>query len=148
MPSSARLLGFAGLIPVLVGVLAAMLHPARDIQLIATASTLLYGGLILSFIGGAWWGLAAKANSPALGLWLAISVVPSLYAWPVVGYAWIVADYALTSLLMSVGFFGFLLVDRRLALQGVAPSWWLTLRNPLSSAMALLFLALAGDAYY
>ncbi|MEM6680643.1 MAG: DUF3429 domain-containing protein [Pseudomonadota bacterium] len=146
MPVSARYLGFSGLIPVIFGVLLAVFHPARDIQLIATAVTLAYGGIILSFIGGAWWGLAVKSDTGALTGWLIASVLPSLYAWGVVAIAWIAAAYMYASLMMAAGFVFALLVDRRLSLTGQAPAWWMRLRNPLSAAMGLLFLALAGDA--
>jgi hypothetical protein len=41
-----------------------------------------YGALIASFIGGAWWGLAAnRAEGAALTCWLVASVLPMLAAW-------------------------------------------------------------------
>lgn len=148
MPFWVKVLGFSGLLPVLLGVGAAVLHPARDIQLIAAAITLLYGALILSFIGGAWWGLAVKAEKPEnLRGWLILSVLPSLYACAAVGLAWITAGYAMAGCLLAGGFIAVLLVDRSLSLRAVAPKWWLSLRQPLSSAMALLFLTLAAKMY-
>lgn len=148
MPRSARLLGFSGILPAFAAVLVAIFHDARDIQLFATAIALLYGGLILSFIGGAWWGLAAKqADQSHVQRALVISVIPSLYAWGAVACGWIIADYALSALLLSAGFAVSLYVDKWLIKQGTAPAWWMTLRNPLSTAMCMLFLALAAESY-
>lgn len=146
MPRWVRFLGFAGLLPVIAGVTSAIAHPARDIQLISAAASLLYGGLILSFIGGAWWGLAAqKADGEQLKQWLVLSVLPSLYAWVVVAYAWIVAAFAQAAFLIAVGFVLTLLVDRKLAAARLAPLWWMGLRKPLSFTMALLFVTLCAE---
>lgn len=148
MPVWARFLGFAGLIPVAAGVASAVFHPARDIQLISVAVTLLYGGLILSFIGGAWWGLAARtAEAAALKVWLILSVIPQLWAWAVIAYAWVVAKYWQASLGLAIAFAAVLLVDARLHAKAIAPPWWMKLRKPLSWSMALLFFVLAGKTY-
>jgi hypothetical protein len=148
MPAWARILGFAGLLPVAAGVACAVFHPARDIQLISIAVTLLYGGLILSFIGGAWWGLAARAaDEAAMKSWLILSVIPQLWAWAVIAYAWVLAKYWQASLGISLAFAAVLLVDARLCAQGIAPPWWMRLRKPLSWTMALLFLVLAAKTY-
>lgn len=148
MPYWVKLLGFSGLLPVIFGVGATILHPARDIQLMSGALTLLYGALILSFIGGAWWGLAVKGEPPeALRGWLILSVIPSLYAWGAVSLAWVLAGYTHAALLIALGFIAVVLVDRRLSQSGVAPKWWLPLRQPLSAAMALMFIALGAKMY-
>ena len=105
-----------------------------------------YAALILSFLGGAWWGIAATAPAAerrrTLGwVWIA-AVTPSLVAlacfWP-----WAIGDERLEpslvmlggALLMSLG------VDAKLG--PLAPRWWMALRVPLSIGLGLLTMAAA-----
>ncbi len=68
-------LGLAGALPFLAAALAAALAmPGAATVLIA------YGAVILSFLGGIHWGLAAAGRPPAAAR-LVIGVVPSLVAW-------------------------------------------------------------------
>ncbi|MEM1020652.1 MAG: DUF3429 domain-containing protein [Pseudomonadota bacterium] len=143
----ARWLGLAGLLPVIAGTAVAWFDTSQDIRLIATAVTLLYGGLILSFIGGAWWGLASQAGMFQWGVFI-LSVIPSLYAWPAVAWSWLDASYAGSAWLLTAGFALTLPVDRLLMRHGTAPDWWLSLRLPLSLSMALLFLLLGLRFFY
>ncbi|CAH0217402.1 DUF3429 domain-containing protein [Roseomonas sp. CECT 9278] len=133
LPRAARLLGLAGLIPTL-GLLAIMaaLPEWRDL---AAAATLGYGAIIASFVGGAWWGLAARADTAAPRL-MVLSVLPSLTAWPAV-----LMPPSSGLLLLAVVFAALLPTDRRLVAERVAPGWWMALRRPLSWGMAALHLA-------
>ncbi len=83
----------------------------------------------------AWWGLAARAEAVAPRL-LALSVLPSLTAWPAV-----LMPPATGLLLLALVFAALLPTDRRLVADGVAPGWWMALRLPLSWGMAALHLA-------
>lgn len=138
VPRSAVLLGAGGLLPTLAAVAAVWLAP-RDLAAFGFSAGAIYGATILSFIGGAWWGLgAAGAEGPMLARILGLSVVPSLVAGAV-----LVVLSAETVTLLAFAFVAVLLVDQLLARSGQAPVWWLRLRIPLSLAMAVLHLLLA-----
>ena len=80
IPRPALLLGAAGLLPSLA--MPPLLAAGGDAAAFALQAGPAYGALIASFIGGAWWGLAAnKAEGAALTRWLAASVLPMLVAW-------------------------------------------------------------------
>ena len=79
VPLPALLLGFAGLIPP-VGLTAVAL---LDLGLFAPSTpgfVLTYAAVILSFLGGTWWGFVSKSERPGLAL-LGISVLPALAGW-------------------------------------------------------------------
>jgi hypothetical protein len=131
-PSAARALGFAGLLPAIAAAAVLAAGPA-DWHAAAASAHLIYAATIVSFIGGAWWGLAsARAEAAALPALLAISVVPSLLGW---GFALLGGEPGLLG--MAALFLALLPVDQRLVRAGVAPGWWLPLRRPLSLGMAL-----------
>jgi hypothetical protein len=136
LPRAARQLGLAGLIPT-VGMIAGLLLLPDWREPIAQAG-LAYGAVIASFVGGAWWGLAARAETVAPRL-LVLSVLPSLMAWPA-----LLAPPATGLLMLAVVFAALLPTDRRLVAEGIAPGWWMDLRRPLSWGMAVLHLAGAG----
>ncbi len=137
MPSSARWLGAAGLLPFYLTLLAAWTGPEdwRGIALFALAT---YGMVILSFLGGVHWGLALRAPeaearyaAPRFGL----GVVPSLIGWaalmlpPVPG---------LTMLALAI--LATAAVETLAARRGLVPQAYLRMRWALSlgAAMALL----------
>ena len=135
LPRAARLLGLAGLIPTLAMVAALLLLP--DWRDGVAKAGLAYGAVIASFVGGAWWGLAARTETVAPRL-LALSVLPSLTAWPA-----LLVPPATGLLVLALVFAALLPTDRRLVADGVAPGWWMALRVPLSLGMAALHLAAA-----
>ncbi len=141
VPAAARWLGLAGLVPFFALALLAWLP---DVSLKALAVRLLagYGAIILSFMGGCRWGLAAAglADGPSWRL-LGASVVPALYAW---GAAALPSPLAL--LMLGIGFLGLLLADLSLTRAGGAPLWWPTLRWPLSLGAAASLAAAAPAA--
>jgi hypothetical protein len=101
-----------------------------------------YGALIASFIGGAWWGLAAnRAEGAALTRWLALSVLPMLMAW----VALLLPPQA-GLLLLAIIFALLPLSDRAAQAASMAPAWWWRLRLPLSLSMACLHGVAAGMA--
>lgn len=138
VPRSAVLLGAGGLLPTIAAVAAVWLAP-RDVAAFGFSAGAIYGATILSFIGGAWWGLgAARAEGAALARILGLSVVPSLVAAAVLV---VLSPEAVA--LLALSFAAVLLVDRMLVHAGQAPAWWLRLRIPLSVSMAVLHLLLA-----
>jgi hypothetical protein len=136
LPAAARLLGFAGLLPSIGMVAALLLLP--EWQGAAATVGLAYGAVIASFVGGAWWGLAAKAETVDARL-LGLSVLPSLTAWPA-----LLVPPATGLLVLGLVFAALLPTDRRLVRDGVAPAWWMALRVPLSLGMAALHLTAAA----
>ena len=126
VPRPAFWLGLAGLIPFASLALVLWLAPAwRD-----WASPMLtgYGVVILSFMGGCRWGLAAAGMGDGARLKpLAISVLPALYAWLVA----LLPD-ADAQVLLAFGVLALLTADLMLARNGGAPPWWPALRWPLS----------------
>jgi len=137
-PRAALLLGAAGLLPTVIalGVMLLARHPERELAFRAAGA---YGASILSFLGGAWWGLAASRGHPRdLPFWLGLSVLPALAAWLVVTFL-----SPLSLAILSVLFLACLWVDRELGRRFVAPEWWLPLRLPLSLCMAGLHMIVA-----
>jgi hypothetical protein len=139
MPPVARILGFAGLLPQLAVVAALALLPP-EIGFPASALGYAYAALILSFLGGLWWGLAAA--SPRAPGWLYVAaVVPSLLAlatvipWAI-GLAW----PGPSLIVLGIAILATFLIDRRVAAAGLAPGWWLSLRRPLSVGLGGLTL--------
>ena len=135
-PRPALLLGYAGLLPAAGACLTLLFGPA-EWQETALRAHIIYAAVILSFIGGAWWGQASvRPASEHLTGALTVSVLPSLVAWAlalVAGPAALIG-MALTFLLTLVG-------DRYMVSAGHAPPWWPVLRRPLSLGMAVLAFA-------
>ena len=81
-----------------------------------------YAALILSFLGGLWWGIAASRPNPPEWLWVA-AIAPSLIAlgsavpWAT-GQPW----PGPSLLILGVALIGALAVDLVLARQGLVPA--------------------------
>ncbi len=134
LPASALALGWAGVIPFAGLALAAILGIALPV---APAFALAaYGTAILSFMGGAQWGLAIRSGAGARGY--AVSVLPALLAWvalllptrPGLG-------------LLAAGFAALLAYDLWTVRAGEAPPWYGRLRLQLSGAVVLILLVAA-----
>lgn len=143
VPTLARALGFAGLLPQLAALaLVASGDPRWSFSALSLAYA--YAALILSFLGGIWWGLAARAGADAPGwLWVA-AVVPSLVALAT-AIPWAIgAEWPGPSLvLLGLALIAALAVDLRLVRLGLVPGWWLALRTPLSVGLGILSIATA-----
>ncbi|MFD1034703.1 DUF3429 domain-containing protein [Sphingomonas hankookensis] len=139
-PVAALLLGYAGLLPPMVGIAIRVIDPAKGGMMLALS--LFYAALILSFLGGMWWGMAAaRVTGAAMTLWLAVAVVPTLVA--LTAGAVLFASVVSAAAIVAAGLLGSLLVDMALVRAGHAPPWWMKLRVPLSVGLAALTL-LAG----
>ena len=137
VPRAALWLGLSGLIPSIAMLAAILLLP--EWREIGARGGMAYGAVIASFVGGAWWGLAASRAAPDdLPRRLVISVIPSLVAWPAL-LAPPVPGLAVLALLFAT----LLPTDRRFLAEGLAPAWWVGLRRPLSLGMAGLHAAAA-----
>lgn len=145
---TAYLLGYAGLLPQIAAVVLVALFPRSPdtlhYWLLGLGIALVYGTLILSFLGGVWWGFAMRRSKgqPQLG---GIAVLPSLAALPLVIWT---MSYGLQAsawplVLLGVLIIATLTIDRHLAATRDAPPDWMRLRAPLSLGLGGLTI-LAG----
>lgn len=137
---SARLLGFAGLLPPLICLVAVFDDGTRYMAL---SAAYFYAALIFSFLGGFWWGLAVA--SPGAPQWVyGVAVVPSLLAF-VSAIPWMIGmTWPGPSLgLLGIALIAALWVDVRLNRLGIMPDWMLSLRILLSVGLGAITLALA-----
>jgi len=142
--TAARMLGFAGLLPQLL----ALLITATGVDPAMGAMTALaYAVLIVSFLGGIWWGFAMRtgARQPQLAL-LAVAPTLAAFALVVARMMGLRADWALAAIAAVLMLT--LVVDRLFVDDAVAPPGWMGLRAPLTIGLAGLTLltALAAPA--
>ena len=139
IPKSAALLGAAGLIPFVWGALT-YLSPelqgwgARTFgpRFVGPYISLFYGAIILAFMSGVLWGFAAKATGAVAASGYALSVLPALWAFFQTG-----AGPVSSAIALMAGFIGVLGIDFMFWRQGLAPSWWMALRIPLTVIVVL-----------
>lgn len=124
-PPLARALGLAGLAPQ-VAVIFVLFQNDPATRYTALTLGYCYAALILSFLGGVWWGLAARAEETPAWLWVA-AVIPSLVA--LAAFPW---GFTTSLIVLGTALIAALGVDWRLARTGLAPPWWMSLRVPLS----------------
>lgn len=143
IPPIAQLLGLSGLLPQIAVIVLLLTGDAQG-RFSALALGYAYAAIILSFLGGLWWGLAARADDPPRWIWVA-AVTPSLIAlasaWPwAVGLPW----PGPSLVLLGVALIAALAVDRALVARGLAPTGWMRLRVPLSLGLGGLTLLAAA----
>jgi hypothetical protein len=141
-PGIAKWLGGGGLLPQAAAV-AAVVSGNAEWHFTGLALGYAYAALILSFLGGMWWGLAAQARAVVPEwVWVA-AVTPSLVSL-LSAVPWAIGDpWPGPSLaLLGVSLLASLAVDYKLRSQQFCPSWWLRLRVPLSVALGALTLGL------
>ncbi len=129
VPAPARALGFAGLIPFVAGGLGAWaFEPTSTWWLYVLNAQVLYGCMILSFLGAVHWGraLAEDTDRPLWGP-LGWSVMPSLLAWTAA-----LAASDLSIAILVIGLLAAYLTDRRAVTLGWFPEWYGVLRRYLS----------------
>lgn len=141
-PPLPRWLGLAGLLPQIAAV--AVVFSGDSAQHFSALSLgYAYAALILSFLGGLWWGIAAGRPHPPEWLWIA-AITPSLLAlgsavpWAL-GQPW----PGPSLIVLGVALIAALGVDWLLARAALTPPWWMSLRAPLSIGLGGLTLLLA-----
>jgi hypothetical protein len=145
VPATAAWLGAAGALPFIGGAIAVWFGSAWTAELAARIAVA-YGAVILSFLGGTFWGFAARpderegARPPATRTLFVLSVIPSLIAWTAILLAPPVA-----LIILAVAFAATLALDRWSWANGLAPSWWMWLRVPLSAVVLLCLIAIAAS---
>lgn len=136
LPPAARVLGWLGLLPPAAALAAAHLAPPPEAAF-AIRLGALYAGLILSFLGGAWWGLATQGPPDMAWRLYGVAVLPSLAALALLANPGAPAIMLLGGLILAS-----VLVDIGLDGRGLAPAGWLALRLPLSVGLGSLTLLL------
>ena len=124
---AAMILGFAGLLPQF----AAVPLIALGGRTLALPVALAYPMIILSFLGGIWWGFAMRRTERQGGL-AAVAVLPSLVAMALVALYAATVRVEWTLVGTGIALLLTLLVDRHLVAAGDAPADWMRLRVPLS----------------
>lgn len=136
-----RLLGFAGLLPQLAAV--ALVASGRgELYFFGRVLALVYGIVILSFLGGIWWGFAVRRTDGG-GALAAVAVIPSLAGTLLMIAVQFGLPLPLALVLLGTLVALTLLVDRHLVRAGDAPPGWMGLRVPLSLGLGGLTI-LAG----
>lgn len=145
IPRAALVLGLAGLLPFLWGVLTLYVPAAQDITLstvgprfVGPFVILQYGTVILAFMSGVLWGFATKAEGAVAASGYAMSVIPALWAFFFVG-----GGPTSAAVYLIAGFVGLLGLDWMFWQQGLAPPWWMRLRILLTAVVVLCLLAVA-----
>ena len=137
MPVAVGLLGYGGLIPFMG--LAILGNIEQSHGILYRGALLLYGSVILSFVGAIHWGVAMMAadlsdqDRRSCYIW---SVVPALMAW----VTYVLSPVA-ASLVLILGFLLQYWRDATLARKIEWPAWYLPLRIRLT-LVAILSLSL------
>lgn len=142
IPKSALFLGIAGLLPFVWGAvtvfnaeLAQWTMQIIGPRFIGPYVGLAYGTVILSFMSGVLWGFATKAEGGQATTGYALSVLPALWAFFMVGGGPVSAGINLIA-----GFMAVLVLDFAFWTWGLAPRWWMALRIILTGGVVLCLL--------
>ncbi len=128
--NTARLLGFAGLIPFYVLAVVALFLDAAPTR-VAIILLLSYAAVIAGFLGAVHWGLALAAPEPS-GRVLLRGVLPAVAGWSIL-VLYVMSPVAWPAIVLAMALFVSLYVyDRKAARAGLAPGWYAVLRAPLS----------------
>ncbi len=142
IPKSALILGLAGLLPFIWGAITIYSQGAAEWTMglvgprfIGPYVGLAYGTVILSFMSGVLWGFATKAEGGQAATGYALSVLPALWAFFMIGGGPVSAGMNLIA-----GFVALLVLDYAFWTWGLAPRWWMTLRTILTVGVILSLL--------
>jgi hypothetical protein len=142
IPRPALILGLAGLLPFAWGLITMFVPAAAQLTMdligprfIGPYVGLSYGTVILSFMSGVLWGFSTRAEGAVEGTGYALSVLPALWAFFMVGGGPVSAAIALMA-----GFVGLLGLDWLFWNQGLAPAWWMKLRVILTAGVVVCLL--------
>jgi glutaredoxin len=129
-----RWLGYGGLLPFVLGLLAVGLIPEAALRERAADLTLAYGAIILAFLGAVHWGRLLErgtlAEAPMLAVW---GVMPS-----VVGWLSLALPFAWAAPIQALLFLEVYIVDRQLLRAEPSARPYLALRARLTGVVASL----------
>lgn len=132
---SPLILGYAGLFPQIAAVATCVFAGDSDIGPMFAFG---YAALILSFLGGIWWGFAMRATERQ-GHIATLAVLPSLFGTGVILLSIArILPMGWALVLMGSAIVTTLLIDRHLVADHVAPAGWMALRIPLSIGLGAL----------
>ncbi|MFN3435555.1 MAG: DUF3429 domain-containing protein [Sphingomonas sp.] len=132
---SPLILGYAGLLPQVAATATCGFGGAGDLGPMFAFG---YATLILSFLGGIWWGFAmhAATGQGRIATW---SVLPSLFGATLILLTIAhILSLAWALVLLGSAVIITLLIDRRLVDRHIAPAGWMALRIPLSVGLGTL----------
>ncbi len=135
----ARYLGFAGLIPFYATAIGAVLADDALLANLLLQTLLIYAAVIASFLGAVHWGLAMAMPEPP-GRIFALSVVPGLLGWAIVGVLSGPETMGAALVLFAALFAWLYSYDRKAVARGDAPPWYGTLRGPLTALVIVALL--------
>ena len=143
IPRSALSLGLAGLLP-FWGLAISIIVLDPPIKYFAVQAEITYGAVILSFLGGIHWGLAAMNERHANWLGLGWGVTPSLIAWGA-----LFLQPSLGLMLLVIGFLAAAIIDFRIFASNIDNAWFGKLRTVLSigTITALLLTLSFGNIF-
>ncbi|MEQ8354993.1 MAG: DUF3429 domain-containing protein [Kiloniellaceae bacterium] len=146
VPRPALILGCIGLLPFLFGTLGAWASDYPDFILFINLQ-MAYAAIVLSFLSAVHWGLAMAQGEAADWRRLGLPMLPALSGWLA-----LMVPNGLGLLLLALGFVGIFFIDLRSIAAGQAPSWYKTLRKPLTAivltCLAATYGALAANLTY
>lgn len=128
MPNAVGMLGYGGLVPFIGLAILANIEPSHGI--LYRGALLLYGAVILSFVGAIHWGVAMMVrdlNDQDRRTSYVWSVVPALMAW-----ATYILSPVTAALVLVLGFLLQYWRDATLARKLAWPVWYLPLRIRLT----------------
>lgn len=136
----AILVGLAGLLPFLAGIIGLLLMPERSALI--TAWFYLYSAGILAFMGGVYWPISMQLENRCYPLSPLVTLLLS-QAFFLSAAAGILLDRPYQSLIFIIAFTGLYLVDARL-MKSYWPDWYLRLRGWLTLIVLACQVAVAA----
>ncbi len=150
-PPAPLLLGLAGVGPFAAAAAGVFVFGGDEVDgraQLSLALLVLWGGLVLAFLGGTRWGRALGPEFPPPGaVTLMSAVFPSIIAWVAVAVALPpVSQPVLGISILIGGFVHMLLWDLKGVRQGLWPDWYQALRIVLTLGAAMALIAGAVGA--
>lgn len=134
IPTSALILGLAGLIPFFWGTATSLGFSLENSKLNwlneeykGASINLTYGTVILAFMSGVLWGFATNVSDNRRPFGLILSVLPAL--WAFFTFNGILSNPFIS---LIIGFLGVFVIDVRFYYWHMTPEWWLYLRSILT----------------
>ena len=142
IPTAPLALGLAGLLPFIWGFVTMLSEPLSSLGLawlgprfVGPYVQLAYGTVILAFMSGVLWGFSTRAQGSEAAMGYALSTLPALWAFFLVG-----GGPMRAATFLMLGFVGLLALDWLFWRHELAPPWWMSLRIVLT-AVAIVCLA-------
>lgn len=125
IPRNAQLLGFGPMLPLVAAGIGAWVLPGTW-PILAVQLAIVWGAIILAFIGGVRRGFGFARESAST----AVAIAAAAAYLTIAGLALVVPRATMALALLIVGYALAALLDRRAALAGNAPDFFATLRPP------------------